>query len=168
MEAGAVQGIAVWNLSRFSRSAKDALVALDRIESAGGRLYSATEDFSGDSGKMMRTVMLAFAENERDRARASFAASTSSALERGVYLAGKDADRVRARPGPALVPDPDTSPVVVGVFERRAKGMSWAKLARWLTEQGASADGVRGEGDRPQPRVPGRSLVRPPDEAGRP
>ena len=136
VEAGAAQGIAVWNLSRFSRSAKDALVALDRIESAGGRLYSATEDFSGDSGKMMRTVMLAFAENERDRARASFAASTSSALERGVYLAGKTPIGYVRGPDRRLVPDPDTSPVVVGAFERRAKAMSWAKLARWLTEQG--------------------------------
>jgi hypothetical protein len=67
--------------------------------------------------------MLAFAENERDRARASFAASTSSALERGVYLAGKTPIGYVRGPDRRLVPDPDTSPVVVGAVERRAKWM---------------------------------------------
>jgi site-specific DNA recombinase len=36
VEAGDVDGIAVWNLSRFSRSVRDAVNALARIETAGG------------------------------------------------------------------------------------------------------------------------------------
>src|SRR5689334_23230232 len=47
VERGDADGIAVWNLSRFSRSVRDALNALDRVESAGGRVWSATEE-TGD------------------------------------------------------------------------------------------------------------------------
>ena len=82
-------GIVVWNLARFSRSVKDALTALDRVESAGGQLWSATETLGDDpAGRMMRTVLLAVAENERDRAKATFRDSASSAIERGVSIHG--------------------------------------------------------------------------------
>ena len=42
VETGQVKGIIVWNLSRFSRSTRDFLNAWDRIEQAGGRVFSAT------------------------------------------------------------------------------------------------------------------------------
>ena len=38
VESGEVDGVAVWNLARFSRSVKDAPDALERIEGAGGKL----------------------------------------------------------------------------------------------------------------------------------
>ena len=34
-----------------------------------------------------------------------------------------------------LTPDPQTRDLVVGTFERRAKGWSWVRLARWLADQ---------------------------------
>lgn len=89
VESGEVDGIVVWNLTRFSRSVKEALTALDRVESAGGQLWSATETLGDDpAGRMMRTVLLAVAENERDRAKATFRDSASSAIERGVSIHG--------------------------------------------------------------------------------
>ena len=44
------------------------------------------------------------------------------------------------------MPDPETAPVVLGLFERRARGVSWARLARWAAEQGheMSDTGVSG------------------------
>ena len=38
------------------------------------------------------------------------------------------------------------APVVLGLFERRARGWSWARLARWAAEQGhpMSVNGVSG------------------------
>ena len=44
VERGQASAIVVWRLSRFSRNVKDALVAMERIEAAGGRVCSATED----------------------------------------------------------------------------------------------------------------------------
>ena len=88
VERGEIAGLAVWNLSRFGRSVKDALNA-QRIEAAGGRGYSATEDFgNGASANMLRTILLAVAENERERAKAGFKASTLNALDRGAFVGG--------------------------------------------------------------------------------
>ena len=55
IDRGEVRGLAVWNFSRFSRSTVDALRALERIEEAGGSLYSA----SGDVGDTTPTGKLA-------------------------------------------------------------------------------------------------------------
>ena len=143
IEAGKADGIAVWALSRFSRRTRDALNAWDRIEAANGRLWSATEPLDN---KLLRTILLAVAENERDRAAEGFLAAKLSAVDRGIHLAGhiplgyvRGADR-------RLEIDPDTTPIVQGLFERKAKGMSHEALARWVQEQGVegfSSTGVR-------------------------
>lgn len=138
VERGEAAGIACWNISRFSRSIRDFLNAIDRIEAAGGRLFSATEEFGDDpAGRMTRNVLLSIAEMERERARAGFRAADVSAIERGIFVGARIPLGYRRRADRGLEPDPDTAPVVQGIFERRAKGLSWAKLARWAGEQGA-------------------------------
>lgn len=147
VERGEVAGIAAWNFARMSRSVVDFLTAWDRVTAAGGRLYSAQEQTDdGPAGRMLRTVLMAVAEHERDRARAGFQAATASAIERGVYTAGRIPIGYVRGPDRRLVPDPDAAPVVLGLFDRRAKGWSWVRLARWATEQGheMSETGVRG------------------------
>lgn len=137
VERGEVAGIAVWNLSRWTRSLADGVATLGRIEDAGGRLYSATEQFGDDAaGRLYRNILLSIAENERDRAAAGFMASTASAVERGIHHAGTIPVGYVRGPDRRLVPDPDTAPIVVGIFERRATGVSWVRLAAWATEQG--------------------------------
>ena len=87
--AGRGRGRGGRNLSRFSRSVRDALDALGRIEDAGGRLVSATEQFGDDAtGRMTRNILLSVAEMERERAKAGFAAAVGSAVERGIHVAG--------------------------------------------------------------------------------
>jgi DNA invertase Pin-like site-specific DNA recombinase len=147
VESGRVRGIVVWNLSRFTRSLADGVAALARIEGAGGRLYSATEQFGDDAGgRMYRNILLAIAENERDRHRANFRAAVSSALDRGIHVAGTIPFGYRRGPDRRLVPNPDTSPVLVGLFERRARGEGWGRLQRWAAEQGhdLSTTGIAG------------------------
>lgn len=144
---GDVRGIAIWNFARFSRSVKDATVALDRIESAGGRVYSATEDFGpGASGKMMRTILLAVAENERERAAEGFRAAKLSAVERGIHVSGRIPLGYVRGPDRRLRVNPETAPLVQGAFERKARGLSHEAIARWVREQGEetfSTTGVR-------------------------
>lgn len=86
------------------------------------------------------------ADRERERAAEGFAAATASAIERGIYMAGKTPLGYVRGPDRRLVPDPETAPVVLAVFERRAKGWSWVRLARWLGEQGhlRTESGVKG------------------------
>jgi site-specific DNA recombinase len=147
VERGEVGGVAAWNYARMSRSTVDFLSAWDRVRAAGGRLYSATEDTDDSpSGRMLRTILLAVAENERDRARAGFESAVASAIGRGVYVASRVPMGYARGPDRRLVPDPETGPVVLGLFERRAKGWSWVRLARWAGEQGhpLTEGGVRG------------------------
>jgi DNA invertase Pin-like site-specific DNA recombinase len=57
----------VWKLDRLSRSLKDLLTILERIEAAGAQFRSLTEaiDTSGAAGRMLMQMLGAFAEFER-------------------------------------------------------------------------------------------------------
>jgi DNA invertase Pin-like site-specific DNA recombinase len=59
--------VVVWKLDRLSRSLKDLLNILDRVERAGATFRSLTEavDTSGPSGRMMMQMLGSFAEFER-------------------------------------------------------------------------------------------------------
>ena len=103
----------MWNLDRFSRSLVDALDAIERIEAAGGRLYSE----EGAIGKLERSILFAIAEHQRDRVRDNFRRADASAIERGIHIASRvptgytrDADTRR------LVPN-ELAPAIVALFE---------------------------------------------------
>jgi DNA invertase Pin-like site-specific DNA recombinase len=131
VEEGQTRGIVCWNISRFSRSTLDGLKAIERVEKAGGKVYSE----EGNLGKLDRTIRLAFAEEERDRARAGFQNAAASAIARGIYIAAKVPFGYERDPeSRRLLPDPDTAPIVVELFELRAKGRSWKQLSDWMEE----------------------------------
>jgi site-specific DNA recombinase len=138
VEAGEAAGILVWNLRRFSRSLKDALNSLERIEAAGGKVYSATEQFdSSTSGRTMRNFAFVMAQDELERARDSFRLSTTNALARGVWIAAKvPFGYLKDEETRQLIPDPITAPLVRELFERRAGGESVTALMRWLASEG--------------------------------
>lgn len=59
--------VIVWKLDRLSRSLKDLLLILERIEAQGARFRSLTEaiDTTGPAGRMMMQMLGSFAEFER-------------------------------------------------------------------------------------------------------
>ena len=59
--------VVVWKLDRLSRSLKDVLIILERIDAAGAHFKSLTEqiDTSTAAGRMMMQMVGAFAEFER-------------------------------------------------------------------------------------------------------
>lgn len=59
--------VVVWKLDRLSRSLKDLLTILEKIESAGATFLSLTEsiDTSTPAGRMMMQIVGSFAEFER-------------------------------------------------------------------------------------------------------
>jgi Recombinase len=94
---------------------------------------------------MVRTILLAVAENERARAAEGFRAAKASAVERGIHMAGKIPLGYRRGANRRLEVDPDAAPVAQGVFERKAQGRSHEAIARWMQEQGYdfTSTGVR-------------------------
>ena len=59
--------VVVWKLDRLSRSLKDVLLVMEKIEKAGADFQSLTEtiDTSTPAGRMMMQIVGSFAEFER-------------------------------------------------------------------------------------------------------
>jgi DNA invertase Pin-like site-specific DNA recombinase len=77
--------VVVWKLDRLSRSLKDLLHILERVEDAGGAFRSLTEavDTAGPAGRMMMQMLGAFAEFERAMVRERTRAGLQAARSRG-------------------------------------------------------------------------------------
>jgi len=134
VERGEVGAIVVWNLDRFSRSLVDALGAIGRIEGAGGQLYSE----EGAAGKLERSILFAVAEHYRDKVRDNFRRADASAIERGIHIASRVPTGYSRDPDTRRLVPNEFASIIVGLFERRAKGSGWQRLAQWFVEQGGS------------------------------
>jgi DNA invertase Pin-like site-specific DNA recombinase len=77
--------VVVWKLDRLSRSLKDLLHILDRIEAAGAGFRSLTEaiDTTTPAGRMMMQMVGAFAEFERAMIRERTSAGLEAARAEG-------------------------------------------------------------------------------------
>lgn len=77
--------VIVWKLDRLSRSLKDLLTILERIETAGAHFYSLTENIDSGSaaGRMMMQIVGSFAEFEREMFRERMLAGLASAKKQG-------------------------------------------------------------------------------------
>lgn len=82
---GAGDVLVVWKLDRLSRSLKDLLMILDRIEKAGAGFRSLTEniDSTTASGRMMMHMLGSFAEFEREMVRERTQAGLRAARAQG-------------------------------------------------------------------------------------
>lgn len=77
--------VVVWKLDRLTRSLKDMLLILERIEAAGAGFRSLTEaiDTTTPAGRMMMQMLGSFAEFERAIVRERTMAGLQAARERG-------------------------------------------------------------------------------------
>jgi DNA invertase Pin-like site-specific DNA recombinase len=77
--------VVVWKLDRLSRSLKDLLVIMERIDQAGADFKSLTEsiDTTTPAGRMMMQMVGAFAEFEREMIRERTKAGLDAARKEG-------------------------------------------------------------------------------------
>ena len=163
IERGEARALVVWNLSRFARSILDAKRAIDRIEGAGGRLYSE----EGAEG-LSRDILLVVAEHERLRHADAFQRAGASAVERGLHFASRVPTGYTRDPETRrLVPD-EMAPTVRGLFEKRAAGWGWVRLARWFVRTVHRCRPRRTQGVGPITQAALSRVAGPkrPDEAG--
>jgi DNA invertase Pin-like site-specific DNA recombinase len=111
--------VVVWKLDRLSRSLKDLLHLLDKIEECGGGFRSVTEnvDTTSPAGRMMMQMIGCFAEFER-------------AMIRERTSAGLDQARAEGRVGgrrPKLSPS-QRSDVVENIISGRKTAAQMARL----------------------------------------
>ncbi len=160
VESGESAGILTPYLDRFGRDQLEGCIAWKRIADADGRLVCVMDgiDSAAEGAKLVFQMRMAIAEDYLDRVKSNFQSRRVRAAERGVHLGGqppvgywKDWEN-----GGRLMRHTALSALVVQTFERRAKGETFASLARWLLEEG-------GEIEVPNPKHPKRLTANDPE-----
>lgn len=90
IETGEADVIVVWRWSRLARSRKDWAIAVDRIESIGGRLESSTQpiDTSTSAGRFARGMLAEFAAFESEQISETWLETAENRRRRGLPLDG--------------------------------------------------------------------------------
>lgn len=136
-EAGETGGIVVAKLDRFARSAVDALESIKRLNAAGARLVSVEDNFDGSQpmGRFAIGILTLIAELELERIKENWTSAVTNAVGRGVHISARTPIGYSRDKDKRLVLDKQSAPAVAEVFRKRALGVSWAELARYLEEQ---------------------------------
>lgn len=138
IEAGEADVIVVWKFSRAARHRLKWAMALDRVETAGGRLESATESTDATpAGRLSRGMIGEIAAYEAEIIGENWKSAHRIRTDRGRPANGKprwgytyDTDEKLHRP------DPDTGPVLAELYRRYVAGESVYSLVRWLNAAG--------------------------------
>lgn len=144
IEAGEADVILVWRWARLSRRRTDQAVILDRVESAGGRVESATEpvDATTAGGRFSREVLLAAASYESDMKSEQWLEAQARRVSRGLPSGGRapfgyrhvvNAKGKSVRDVPPE-PHPEHAPIVREMYAMYLRGHGIGTIARWLNE----------------------------------
>lgn len=144
--------IILWKWSRLSRSRLDWAVAADRVESAGGRIESATEavDVSTSTGRLARGMLTEFAAFESERIGDTWKEAHARRVNAGQPANGKPRFGYQYTRGEGFTPDPVTGPILTEMYRRYNSGESVYSLVAWanagpsrpVTGYGPAGDGL--------------------------
>lgn len=145
IKAGEIKGIVVARSDRASRRALDGLGLIDQLDKLGG--WIAACDGSIDTttrlGRMATTMNFAMAQSELDRYREQSAEVHRRAIvEKGRHM-GPTPYGYRRDENGILTPNPDEARVIRLIFQRRADGAGWVRLAGELDKAGVRKAGGR-------------------------
>jgi DNA invertase Pin-like site-specific DNA recombinase len=132
---GRLDGVAVYDVSRWSRDTVSGLRELQEIAAAGGQVISAAEtiDVATPSGMFTTTIQLAAAQLRRDEASKAWRATHQSRHDRGLPHGKVPLGYVAS--GGEVTVDPVLGPVIAQAFQDYAAGTaSQITIARRLTE----------------------------------
>jgi DNA invertase Pin-like site-specific DNA recombinase len=138
VESGAVDGIVAWKYSRFARSRIRWAIAVDRIESAGGILESATEelDATTSAGRFQRGVLAEVNAFQAEQIGESWKETHANRLARGLPTSGRPRFGYTYARETGFTPDPITGPVLAETYRRYVAGEGFHLLVRWLASTG--------------------------------
>ncbi|MCW3048865.1 MAG: recombinase family protein [Solirubrobacterales bacterium] len=156
IRAGQTDGLIVAYLSRLTRAGVDeALATKAAVEEAGGRLRVCDlggMDLDTAAGEMAFTMLAAVTRFQWREIKERFDQSRRNAIKAGKSMREpfgyRYADPTKRPSGRGvidsrLVAVEELRPVVRGLFERKADGWSWTRLARWLDEVAPRESGLR-------------------------
>lgn len=138
VEAGTYDGILVWKFSRVARHRLRWAVAVDRVESAGGVLLSATEAFdtSTSAGRFARGMTAEMNAFFAEMVGESFKETHERRVAAGLPHSGKPKfGYMYDRDAKVHRPDPETGPLLASIYRRFTAGESTAALADWMNSR---------------------------------
>ncbi|GLU91301.1 recombinase family protein [Agromyces sp. NBRC 114283] len=145
VEAGRADVVVLWKWSRLARNRLHFALAAERVESAGGRIESATEplDTTTASGRFARGMMTEYAAFQSEQIGEQWREVREHRRRAGLPPTGGPRFGYR-REGDAYSPDPEIAPILVDLYKRYLSGAGAAQLTRRLNELGIpSARGSR-------------------------
>jgi site-specific DNA recombinase len=131
--------IVVYRWSRLSRKRTHQAVILDRIESVGGRIESATEpvDATTAGGRFSREVLLAMAAYESDQKSEQWREAQARRIGMGLPAGGAPPlGYAHNGKGEAFVPDEFYGPVVIEMYDLYLRGLGPQGIAKALNDRG--------------------------------
>lgn len=137
VEQGAADVLVTWRFSRAARQRLKWAVAIDRVETAGGLLESATEplDTSTASGRLARGMLAEFAAYEAETIGNTWREVHARRTSRGLPSHGKPRFGYRVVDGLHRPHEPEAD-VLAGLYRRYLAGESIRGLAAWLNREG--------------------------------
>jgi DNA invertase Pin-like site-specific DNA recombinase len=128
----------VYSLSRLARSTKDAISIVERLDKAGADLVSISEkiDTTTAAGKMVFRMLAVLAEFERDLVSERTVAALAHMRSQGKRISRTPFGFDLGTDGTTLVENSSEQVVIDDILKMRARGLSFPKIARSLTERG--------------------------------
>lgn len=139
VETGGVDVLVVWKYSRAARHRLKWATAVDRVETAGGSIESATEqvDVSTSTGRFTRGMLAELQAFEAERIGEVWQEVHARRVRNGLPPTGKPKWGYTYDKAEKLhKPDPVTGPVLTDLYRRYVAGESMYALARWLNTHG--------------------------------
>lgn len=138
IESKRAEVIILWKWSRLSRSRLDWAVAADRVETAGGRIESATEaiDVSTSTGRLARGMMTEFAAFESERIGDVWKETHDRRIKAGLPANGRPRFGYDNSREHGYVQNEVTAPVLREMYLRFINGMSFNQIYQWANTTG--------------------------------
>lgn len=130
--------ILVWKFARAARHRRQWAVALDRVETAGGVLESATEqlDTRTSTGRLARGMLAELAAWEAEVKGEQWKEVHASRLARGLPATGRRRFGYAVSREGGFVPDAEEGPFVKAMYERFIQGDTHTTICQWLDREG--------------------------------
>lgn len=138
VEAREVDVIVLWKWSRLSRSRLDWAVAVDKVESIGGRIESATEplDTTTSTGRFARGMLTEFAAFESERIGDTWKEAQARRAAHGLPHGGHKRFGYDYTKGEGYTPNPVEAPLLGEMYRRYIGGESIYSLVLYLNQRG--------------------------------
>lgn len=139
VKRGETGGVVVAKLDRLSRSVANGLAAIKTTTDAGLLFVSVAEGIDPTTrfGKLNMTIVLAMAEWFSDGIKEGWESTLDNAVARGAWPNRWTPFGYSKRDDKTLEPHPFEAAYLRGIFERRADGVTWQRIADWLNAEGA-------------------------------